>query len=310
MLSSAKDFAEAEKDPQLTVDEKRKLSLAQKAREFAEQDLHLKSTKNYTTFVQLNRPYVTYVVSAAEKWQLKHYLWDFPFVGKMPYKGYFNEADAEKLENELKSENLDTFRRGVSAYSTLGWLKDPLLSSMLKYKDHDLVNTIIHETVHATIYIKNSADFNERLAVFLGNKGVEKFYFKEEGPESNTLKKIINENADEKLFSYFISQELKLLETWYSEQSNKSDSAREDRLKEIQTRFLSEVKPKLKTDNYHRFAEIKLNNARLLNYKTYVQDLSDFEKLYEKVGGDFKNFLDQCKSLEKSEHPEIDLKNL
>ena len=130
-----------------------------------------KKTKNYSTFVNLHRPYVTYIVSAAPKNELKYYTWYFPIIGSVPYKGYFNEAGANGEARDLASEGYDTYVRGVTAYSTLGWFKDPILSSMLAYSDYDMVNTIIHETVHTTIYIKSNANFNERLASYLGDLG-------------------------------------------------------------------------------------------------------------------------------------------
>lgn len=308
MMNSKVSIEKALQDPGLKEEDKHKLKLAQRAREFAEKELHLKVTKNYTSFVKLDRPYVTYVVSAASKWELKHHLWSFPFVGKMPYKGFFKEADAKEEEEQLKKQDLDTFRRGVFAYSTLGWFNDPILSSMLNYKEHDLVNTIIHETVHTTIYIKNSADFNERMAVFLGNKGMELFYLKEEGPESETLKLTIQENRDDRIFSEFISKEILDLESWYKSNPEKNEALRLKRIHEIQERFRTQILPKMSTKSYARFPEIELNNARLLNYKTYMQDLSDFEKLYDQVGQDFGKFLEKCLNLEKSEKPEEALK--
>jgi Predicted aminopeptidase len=312
LLNARVPIDEALKDPALTENERGKLQLAQKARVFAENDLHLKATKNYTSYVKLDRPYVTYVVSAAPKWELKHYYWDYAFVGKMPYKGYFNEADAKELQEELKKEDLDTYMRGVSAFSTLGWFKDPLLSSMLRYKDHDLVNTIIHETVHATLYIKHEADFNERLAMFLGNKGTEIFYIKEEGLESATVKMIQNENHDDKLFSEFISRELKDLAKWYKElpASEHNEEKRQARIALIQEKFKSEVLPGLKSENYKKFAEKPLNNAHLLVFKTYVSDLNDFEQLYQLVGQDFSKFIEACKALEDSKNPSQGLKDL
>lgn len=305
MMNSQVSLDEALKDPKLTDEQKRKIQLAQKAREFAETELALKPTKNYTKFVLLDRPYVTYVVSAAPKWKLEAYKWHYPIVGSMPYKGFFNEEDAKKEQESLKEENLDTYMRGVSAYSTLGWFKDPLLSSMLQYKDYDLVNTIIHETVHATLYIKHEADFNERMAVFLGNKGAEMFYLKLEGPNSPTLATVKNENGDDKLFSTWLSVKLKALQAWYENlpKDQQIEEKRQEQFKQLQEDFKKELLPQLKTDTYKKFQDIKLNNARLLVYRTYMQDLGDFEKLYDKVGGDFKKFVDECKSLEKEKDP-------
>jgi predicted aminopeptidase len=297
---------EALKDPKLSAEQKRKLKLAVQAHEFAQTTLGLKKNRNYTSYVQLDRPYVSYVVSASEKNELKHYLWNYPIVGSLPYKGFADKKRADEEAAELKSQNLDVVVRGVSAYSTLGWFNDPVLSSMLTYKDHELVGTIIHESVHATIYIKSKADFNERLAVFIGNLGTEKFYEATEGKDSPTLKIINAENEDEKLFSVFISREIKALEAWYNERkgSKIDEELRQKRLKEIQTHFEAELKPQLKTDSYIHFGTLELNNARLLNYKLYIQDLSVFERAFNKMGQNFPKFLDFCKSLESQKDPE------
>jgi predicted aminopeptidase len=310
LLSSRQPIDKVLQDSKLTEEEKKMLRLALKARQFAEQHLHLKSTQNYTSFVQLDRPYVTYVVSAAPKWELKHHQWDYFFVGKMPYKGFFNEEDAKKEEEILKQKNLDTYLRGVSAYSTLGWFNDPILSSMLRYKQHDMVNTVIHETVHATLYIKNSADFNERLATFLGNKGTELFYLKEEGPDSNTYQKIKNEYEDERIFSEFISKKMKEIQNWYQLQNQENEELRQSQFSAITEEFNEKILPKMKTDAFKKFPQVKLNNARLLVYKTYSEDLSDFEKLYQLVGQDYKKFIEECKKLESEKNPEQALKNM
>ena len=272
---------------------------------------NLKATKNYTSYVKLKSPYVTYVVSAAPKWELKHYLWSFPIIGDVPYKGYFEEVDAKKEEEELKKLDLDTYQRGVGAYSTLGWFNDPILSSMLRYRDYDLVDTIIHETVHATLYFKSNADFNERIATFLGSKGAEMYYLETEGPESKTLELVKSQSEDEKLFSVFIGEELKNLKEWYQQlrAEERNDEKRFARIKEIQIRFEQSLLPNLKSDSYRKFNEVKLNNARLLVYKTYVTDLNDFAELYKILNGDFQKFVETCKSFESSANPELALRS-
>jgi predicted aminopeptidase len=208
----------------LNAEEKRKLQLAQEAKQFAEEKMGLATTKNYTSYVALDEKYLTYVVSASEKWNLQAIQWSFPITGAVPYKGFFQENQAVEFEKELLLNNVDTYRRGVSAYSTLGWFNDPIYSSMLNYNDEDLVNTIIHETVHATIYIPSSADFNERLASFLGNQGTLEFYRQKEGPHSLTVLKIIENNHDEAVFAKFISEELVKLEAWYPTISVQDDA--------------------------------------------------------------------------------------
>lgn len=310
LLNSRKKLEHVLKSDSLNDEQKKKLVLARDAREFAENNLGLAKTDNYKTYVALEKPYVVWNVSAAPKWELKHYYWNFLMVGKVPYKGFFKEELAKEEEEKLRSEGFDTFLRGVTAYSTLGWFDDPILSSMLSYTETDLVNTIIHETVHATLYIKSSADFNERLATFIGNQGAESFYFAREGADSPTVLKIRDELADEKLFSTFISQEIKELSDWYTKATNHNEELRVKRLREIQDRFVRSVQPKMKTKNYDSFPKITLNNARLNIYKTYLQDLSKFEKLFEKVGRDYRKFIEECKKLEKQKDPEKALEKL
>lgn len=311
LLKKAVPLEDALKNEKLNPEVKRKLILAAEAKQFAEQKLHLSETKNYSTFVQLDGPYVTYVVSAAPKDELKYYTWWFPIVGSVPYKGYFDPESAKALAKELKEENLDTYVRGVSAFSTLGWFRDPILSSMTSYDDYDLVNTIIHETVHSTLYIKSNASFNERLATFLGDLGAKLFYQQKE-PDiyKATQQTVANETSDQKIFSQFISQEIKNLEEWYTLHRQDADFAknREAQFQKIRENFSKNVKPQLKTQKYLAFEKSELNNARLMGFKLYMNDLSDFEKLSAKLNGDFAKILEYCLSLEKEKDPEAALK--
>ncbi|MEQ1666174.1 MAG: aminopeptidase, partial [Bdellovibrionales bacterium] len=173
LLNSRTPVEEVIKNPKTPEGIRHKLELSLDVRSFIEKKLKLNVTKNYKTYVQLDRPYVTYIVTVAEKWELKNHLYWYPFVGRMPYKGFFKLENAKEEEATFDKDKYDTMLRGVSAYSTLGWFDDPLLSSMLNGSDYNLVNTLIHESTHASLYIKNNSNFNERLAMFIGNIGTE-----------------------------------------------------------------------------------------------------------------------------------------
>lgn len=310
LLNSRVRIEQALTDPRLTDEEKRKLRLAMEAIEFAEKNLGLNRTENYRTYVHLDRPYVTYVVNAAYRNELKAYEWWFPIVGSVPYKGFFSPEEAKEEASKLAAKGYDSHVRGVSAYSTLGWFSDPILSSMLRYQDHELVETIIHETVHATIYIKGHADFNERLAVFIGRKGALEFYKSKEGPNGTTIHLIEDEYKDERLFADFMSKELESLESWYVQMKETQipDEVRDERLKEIIARFKSQVRPQLKLpERYSGFENSNLNNAILLNYRLYFENLDDFEAAFSRLGGDFKKMLEFSKSLEKAKDPKLEL---
>ncbi len=93
----------------------------------------------------------------------------------MPYKGFFNQKLAFELKDELEKEGYDVIVRNPGGWSTLGWFTDPILSKMLNRSEGDLANLIIHEMVHSTIFVKDSVEFNENLATFIGDRGAEKF---------------------------------------------------------------------------------------------------------------------------------------
>jgi predicted aminopeptidase len=293
------------KNPNISEDQKKKLNLVLNVKNFSENELGLKKSSNYTTYVNLDRKFVSYIVQVAYPFELKYYLWKFPIVGSVPYKGYFVEEDAKKEAANFSKDNYDTSVRGVRAYSTLGWFRDAVLSSMMDYEEDDLVNLIIHETTHTTLYIKSSADFNEQLATFVGNKGTELYYEKIEGKNSETLKKIKLKNEDETIFSQFITTELQELDTWYKSKKPTKEE-KEARLSLIGENF---KKLKFKTKNFEYFKTLKLNNAILLGYKTYVNDLSKFENLYQKKNN-MKDFLNAVKKLEGSKDPEKEILSL
>lgn len=311
LVQARKPIDKVLKSGKISDAQKAKLELVKSVKKFSEERLGLKKSSNYTTFVQLDEPYVTYIVQAAYPFELKPYQWKFPFLGKVPYKGYFRKKLAEEEAQVLRAENYDTYTRGVSAYSTLGWLQDSVLSSMLRYDDYELVELIIHETVHTTLFIKDATDFNERLATFLGRKGMLLFY-KEVGGESaaKQVQMADDEGADQKLFSAFLTREVELLKKWYEDNKDKvTPDTKAARLKEIQSNFIKELKPKMKTRLYEEFEKKELNNAILLAYKTYEYSLEDFEKVWKANGEDFGKTLEWLKGLKKEKNPEQKLKD-
>ncbi len=305
LLMSREPIQRVLENPKLEPETKRKLELTIEVHQFAE-SIGLKKTKSYTSYVELGRPYVTYVVSAAEKNKLEHFFWSFPLVGKLPYKGYFQKEKALELAAEMKAKNYDVFVRGVSAYSTLGWFYDPVLSSMLAYNDHDLVDTLLHELFHATVFIKDATDFNERLANFVGNKAAIEFFKKREGENSASVQKIQSEKHDDLLFSQFITSEVKDLQNWYSERSKPgamsfSEAERIERLQLIQKKFAENVRPQISPQFRRDFETAELNNAKLLLYKLYDNDPSQLETVFRKYNQNISQFIAFLKTITSEE---------
>lgn len=295
----------------LSSQQRERIEMTIEVRDFMENKLKLNTDSNFSRYVKLDQPYVTYVVSAAQKNELKQHLWHFPIIGAVPYKGYFKKEKAVQEVQKLKDQDLDTNLRGVSAYSTLGWFDDPLLSSMLNMKEHQFISTLIHETVHVNLYIKGHSKFNERVASFLGRLGTETYYKKKN--QIHELKEILEkESHDELIFSRFISVEIKELKKWYKDQQNnpKLLELRHQRFQAITQKFKNIIAPQLKTDNYKGFAQRELNNASLLLMGLYLSDFSEFEILANHHQRDFQKVFTELKSLEGQENPEEALSQL
>ena len=314
LLTSKEPIEEVLKTGHLTDEQKSKVLLTQEVKKFAYDKLKLKESKNYSDYVDLGRPYVVYNVTASKKWKFEPYTWGFPIIGKAPYIGFYNEAKAVDEASDLQKKDYDTNVRGVSAYSTLGYLNDPLLSSMLNYSDYNLANTIIHELVHTHLFIKDNINFNERLAVFVANKGTEMFYLEKEGPQSATLQQVKDENADDELFSKFITKEIDDLKKWYADfdhsknlPADEKENLRMERLQLIAKNFEANLKPNLKSRAYGRLFSKKFNNADLIGYNTYMKSLDDFEKVYQKNGANIPDFLKKCEELNKVDNAEAEL---
>ena len=99
------------------------------------------------------------VLSAAYADRLKRYTWWFPVVGRVPYKGYFDYDAAKKARRQLAAEGFDTSLRPASAFSTLGFFNDPILSTTLAGDSIELANTVIHELTHNTFYASGVRKF-------------------------------------------------------------------------------------------------------------------------------------------------------
>jgi len=146
------------------------LLLTQDIKKFAIEQLGLKDSTNYNTFIQTDRTYLVDVVSAVRADSLLRYERSYPLIGKVFYKGFFKPEQAERFAAQLHKRGYYVHVRKVSAYSSLGYLRDPLYSYMAHYDVHRLAELLIHEQVHSTIWIPGHNTFNEEIATFIGRE--------------------------------------------------------------------------------------------------------------------------------------------
>ena len=75
----------------------------------------------------------------------------------------------------MQEDGFDVAVGGVSAYSTLGRFPDPVLNTMMRWSDIDLVSTMFHELAHQKLYIKGDSGFNESFATAVADIGVDRW---------------------------------------------------------------------------------------------------------------------------------------
>lgn len=299
-------------DPNAAPELKAKLQLIQAAKAYAETTIGLKASRNYQDFVQLDRDAVTYVVAASPPDRLEAKTWWFPIIGDVPYKGYFERADAVAEQDTLKTEGFDTILRGVPAFSTLGWLPDPVYSPFLAYERSTLANVVIHELTHVTLFLAGQASFNEGFATFVGNQGARDFLGETFGKQSPEYKEAVAAVADNAMFTDFVSEISRKLETLYA-----SDLSREAKLAErlhvfawAKARFTSEYQPRMNSHQFRHFPQSAFNNAALVSYRTYYHRLDRFEMAHRKLGGDLAHTVSYFKeTVARDPHPEAFLDN-
>ncbi|MDE0214154.1 MAG: aminopeptidase, partial [Deltaproteobacteria bacterium] len=168
----------------VTPEVRRKLEMVLELRDYAATDLRLNVGGSYTSYSRVDRPVLLHVLSAVPKTSFEPYTWWFPFVGRMPYKGFFDGADAREEAGSLAAQGYDTHIRPAGAFSTLGWFDDPLLGRLLKLDRVSLADVVLHELLHNTLFVPGSVAFNESLANFVGKRGAIEFFTRRFGPES------------------------------------------------------------------------------------------------------------------------------
>jgi predicted aminopeptidase len=172
-MSQRVDIDEMLADEQLDDGLRERLQLVQEIRRFSIERLDLPANDSYLSYVELDQPYVVQNIFAAPEFSTRLYEWCYPVIGCASYRGYYDEARMLAYSDDLKAQGLEVYIARVSAYSTLGWFDDPVLSSFVNWPDYRLAGLLFHELTHQQVYIDNDTTFNESLASAVQQVGTE-----------------------------------------------------------------------------------------------------------------------------------------
>lgn len=268
-----------------------KLQLVLEARQFAVDSLGLPAEQAFTQYAQLERDTLLLVLSGAPRDALRPKLWWFPVVGRLPYKGFFDVGEAERAERALARDGYDTYLRPASAFSTLGWFADPVLSTTLAADSVDLVNTVIHELTHNRYFAKGDAVFNESFANFVGARGAERF-FRARG-DTARAQASVDRWADDRVLAAYWARLYRGLDSAFRRLPGDSLkprrlAARDSAYAEARRTLVDSIAPQLRTIAPAYAERVRLDNAALLARRIYLTDLERFEQVYDSAGRDVR----------------------
>lgn len=298
LLKGSVPVEEGLKSDTLSKAQKTRLRLVSQIKDFGEKELGLKRTENYEKVYLKSQRNPLYIVSASPKDQLSLKTWWFPIVGKMPYLGFFDLEKAKREKIKLEKKNLDVNLGAAGAYSTLGWFKDPVTLSLIDGSTYSLVETILHELAHTTLYVKGQGRFNEGFANLVGLMGADQFFEAHYDSFHPLTIEARNKIQDERLFSSYISGLMEELESLYN--SSLTYDEKLTRREKIFTRALASfdrLKGKLQTNRFIYFGSSGLNNAYLMSISLYHQYFHLFEAVYEQKGQSIRETLKYFQTL-------------
>jgi len=272
-----------------------KLGLVVAARTFAVDSLGLKAGKSFTAYSRLDRDTLVLVLSAAYRDRLERKTWWFPVVGRFPYKGFFDFDEAKKTAVKMRADGFDVTVGASSAFSTLGWFNDPLVSTTVAMDSISLANTIIHELLHNTYFAKGRVPFNESFASFVGGRGAEHF-FRARG-DSASLRRAQDDWQDDLLLGAFWARLSHEIDSVFSALPTDAKAARIAARDSVyahgRQRLVDSVGPQLKGYPKGWAERVALNNAVLLSRRVYAEGLDRFDSVYVAGGRDLRKAIER-----------------
>ncbi|MDF3931697.1 aminopeptidase [Pseudomonas citronellolis] len=295
LLNAREPVAEVVADPSRDAKLRERLALSQQAREYASAELGLPDNRSYRVYSDIHRPYVVWNVFAAPELSLQPLTHCFPIAGCVAYRGFYAEAGANAEAKRLQAQGWDVFVGGVEAYSTLGWFDDPIISSMLRWDDQRLAETLFHELGHQRYYLPGDTAFNESYASFVEQEGGRRWRASRGLPAEDSSRVRQRES-----FTRLVLDTRERLQALYAspvgDEAKRAGKAAEfERLRrdyrELCRREWAGKCP------YDAWVNGPLNNAKLLPFGLYDQWVPAFATLFRQVGGNWQAFYARVEKL-------------
>lgn len=253
-------------------------------RQFATSALGLPDNGSYRTYVDLGRPYVVWNVVAAQEFSVDPMTWCFPFAGCVSYRGYFDEQAARRFSDRLQADGLDTAVGGATAYSTLGYFEDPVLSSMIASGGQSIAALLIHELAHQKFYLKDDSELNEAFATAVEEYGTELWLTRTgNGNAVSEYRARMQRRTD---FSRLVSEQQERLRAVFAraDSAEAMRTAKEAAFDTMRAEYAALRQSWGGATDYDAWFDRPLNNAHLASVATYRRWLPGLRWLIEAQG--------------------------
>jgi predicted aminopeptidase len=289
-------------DDRVSAALKARLELSQRIRDFATRELKEPDNASYRRYADLKRPYAIWNVVAAPELSLTLKTWCFAVVGCVGYRGYYEQAEADAFAAGLRARGLEVSVYGVPAYSTLGLLPfdafaDPLLNTFIGYPEGELARLVFHELAHQIAYAKGDTVFNESFATAVERIGAQRWLKEHASPQAREdYERYETRRRD---FRDLTTRYRDRLEALYD--SAASDVAKQAAKAALMAQLRADYAT-LKRERWGGYAGYDewfahANNASFGVLAAYTQLVPNFDRLFEREGGDFTRFYAEVKRL-------------
>ncbi len=310
LISKSENLQTAINNEQIPSEIRQQLTTVPKMMNLGDQ-LSFPETEAYSKYIQLPREVFLHSLTASKKDSFDEYRWYWPLIGGLPYKGFINKEDALKEQTKLKALNYDTDLGESSALSTLGYLDEPIITTMINKNDSTvLTNTIFHERTHQLFFRQNDVTFNENAATMIGAIAALELIKQEFGENSSEYQHQTQRIHDQIVFSQFINNFYQELAKLY--QSPLSSEEKIEQREIIFNQYKEEfktVKEKQLQRYFKKFDQEEINNAYILSYYRYYGRLHLYYQVYDKLDHDTTktiNFFNQIATGNDDPETEID----
>jgi predicted aminopeptidase len=304
ILAHRKPITRLLQDPQTSPALKAKLASITRINTFAADKLHLPLASNYSTYVDLQRPYVVWNVFAAPEFSLQPLTWCYPIAGCVSYRGYFSEQGARDFAATLEQQGQDVFVGGVAAYSTLGWFSDPVLNTIINRADYELAGLIFHELAHQVVFIPGDTEFNESFATTVEHEGVQRWLDNlDVAPQARKqlAADISTQAMRQAQFVALVQATVADLNVLYAEPLTETQKrlAKQQRLSQLRQDYASLKNQWQGYTGYDAWFARDLNNAQLGTVVTYNKLVPAFTAMLHQANGDFPLFYQNVAQLKQ-----------